>query len=278
MGAFTNRTALVTGAGAGIGRATALALAKEGARLILCDVNAEALADTAATIGPDGILHQEVVDVGDREAMAAFAAAVHERLPAVDLLINNAGVGLAGGALETPLSDWDWVMRINLGGVLHGVHFFVPAMVRARRGHVVNVSSALGYWAAAGMAGYATSKFAVYGLSESLRHELAPHGIGVSVICPGIIATGIVATTRLPGHRDPDTARRTITDAYRKRNYPPEKVAAAILRGVRQNRFLVPVTPEAWLLLALARWAPAWAHPIGNRVSRWAMPQVFPET
>jgi NAD(P)-dependent dehydrogenase (short-subunit alcohol dehydrogenase family) len=278
MAAFTDQIALVTGAGQGIGRATALALAKEGARLVLCDVAEAALAETAAAVGPERCLYQAVVDVGDREAMAAFADAVHERVPALDLLINNAGVGLAGGALETPLSDWDWVLRINLGGVLHGVHFFVPPMVRRRRGHVVNVSSALGYWAAAGMAGYATSKFAVYGLSESLRHELAPHGIGVSVICPGIISTGIVDRTRLPGHTDPDAARQTITGFYRRRNYPPERVAAAILRGIRRNRFLVPVTPEAWLLLALTRWAPAWAHPIGNRVSRWAMPLVFPET
>jgi NAD(P)-dependent dehydrogenase (short-subunit alcohol dehydrogenase family) len=128
------------------------------------------------------------------------------------------------------------------------------------------------------MGGYATSKFAVYGLSESLRHELAPQGIGVSVICPGIITTGIVAATRLPGHADPEQARQTIAGLYQRRNYPPERVATAILKAVRRNRFLVPVTPEAWLLLALTRWAPAWAHPIGNRISRWALPRVFPET
>ena len=133
-----DRTALVTGAGSGIGRASALAFARRGANLALCDVNEGGLAETeveARKLGVDVLCQR--VDVASAEQMQAFAAAVHARVEAVDVLMNNAGVGLGGGVLETSLEDWHWIVDINLFGVVHGIHHFVPAMVRrGRGGHV----------------------------------------------------------------------------------------------------------------------------------------------
>lgn len=258
MDGFSGKVALVTGAASGIGRETALALAREGAELILCDVDAEGLAKVRAAVERDGTCRlAEVVDVGDREAMGAFAGRVHGEVGPLDLLVNNAGVGVAGGLLDTSLADWDHVVHVNLWGVIHGCHFFVPPMVeRGRGGHVVNVASAAGYFATPDFLAYAATKFGVVGLSEAMRAELGPHRVGVTVICPGVIDTGIIATTRFRGKGDPEARRAQVQRFYEKRGYGPEKVARAILRAVRKNRAVVPVTPEAWLLYYMKRLAP----------------------
>ena len=225
---FDDKSVLVTGAGSGIGRETALLFAARGATLFLCDVDESGLTETAHDARRSGgEVHAHVVDVSRRDAMSAFAAAVHEKVTALDVLVNNAGVGLSGGVLDTDLEDWDWVISINLWGVIHGLHYFVPPMVRRKKGgHVVNVASAAGFMATPDMAAYGTTKYAVVGLSEALRGELLPHGIGVSVICPGIVNTAIVKTARLKGS---GMTRDDLIDLYKRRNYGPEKVASAIL-------------------------------------------------
>jgi NAD(P)-dependent dehydrogenase (short-subunit alcohol dehydrogenase family) len=270
------RVALVTGAARGIGRATALALADAGAQLIISDVNAAALDELAATLRERGrLLLAQTVDVSSRTAMADFAQAVHAQVPAVDVLVNNAGVGLSGGIESTTLDDWQWVLGVNLWGVIHGCHYFVPKMIEQAKlggapGHVVNVSSAFGYYGGSRTIGYCTSKFAVFGLSESLRNELAPHGIGVSVICPGVIDTDIISTTRIsaePG-RSPDRMRERVQKMYKKRNYPPEGVAEAIVEAVRCRRAVVPVTAEAWLLWFTSRVSAKLSHRFGNLANR----------
>jgi NAD(P)-dependent dehydrogenase (short-subunit alcohol dehydrogenase family) len=252
---FDDKSVLVTGAGSGIGRETALIFAARGASLFLCDVDEESLSATARDARRSGgTVHTYLVDVSRRDAMKTFATAVHEHVPAVDVLVNNAGVGLSGGVLDTELDDWEWVISINLWGVIHGCHFFVPAMVRRKQGgHVVNVASAAGFLATPDLAAYATTKFGVLGLSEALRTELLPHGIGVSTICPGIINTKIVETARLRGG---GMSRDELTALYKRRNYGPEKVAGAILGAVVKNRGVVPVTPEAWMTYALKRALP----------------------
>src|SRR5207247_1442113 len=160
------------------------------------------------------------VDVASREAMREFADTVHQQVEAVDILMNNAGVGLGGGFLDTTLDDWDWIIGINLLGVVHGCHFFVPKMVARRRGgHVVNVASAAAFTATEALSAYSTTKFGVFGLSEALRDELTPHGIGVTAVCPGIINTPITATSRLRGPNATDAARRLMIAMYQRRNY-----------------------------------------------------------
>ena len=256
---MNGKTALVTGAASGIGRATALALAERGADLFLCDLDEPGLAETEAAVselGRQALCRR--VDVADADAMRAFAETVHARVPAVDLLVNNAGVVIGGGLLDTPLDDWDWILGINLRGVIHGCHFFAPAMVtRAAGGHIVNLSSVAGYLGVEVLAAYSTTKFGVFGLSEALRDELAHHDIGVTAVCPGIIDTPIIRNARLRGPMlEGPEAREGIVAAYQRRNYTPERVAAAILEAVAKNRAVAPVSLEAWAAWYLKRAAP----------------------
>jgi NAD(P)-dependent dehydrogenase (short-subunit alcohol dehydrogenase family) len=251
------KLALVTGAGSGIGRETALLCARRGASLAICDVNSAGLAETeeeARRLGSDVLA--STVDVADRDQMLAFAAAVHERVAAVDLLVNNAGVGLGATFLETPLEDWDWILPINVMGVVHGCHIFIPAMVkRGQGGHVVNLSSAAGYFANPSLAAYSATKFAVRGLSEALRTELRPAGIGVTAICPGLINTPITRNSRLRGNAVGQ--RERVVKLYERRNYGPDRVAQRILHAVQHNRAVMPVSAEAWVMWWLSRFTPS---------------------
>jgi NAD(P)-dependent dehydrogenase (short-subunit alcohol dehydrogenase family) len=275
---FGGRTALVTGAASGIGRATALALARAGADLVICDVDEPGLEESAAAIRAAGRrVAARRVDVANREEMRAFAADVHRERPAVDLLVNNAGVGLGATFLDTTLEDWDWIVAINLWGVVHGCHFFVPPMVARRRGgHVVNVSSAAGYVATSPLAAYCTTKFGVLGLSEALREELAPHGIGVTTVCPGIINTPITERARMRGPAATPEARAALVALYRRRNYGPERVAANILKAVTRNRAVAPISPEAWVMYALKRVAPGLVAPLNRLFARRVNPALRP--
>jgi NAD(P)-dependent dehydrogenase (short-subunit alcohol dehydrogenase family) len=260
------KLALITGAGSGIGRETALLCARRGANLAICDVNTAGLAQTedeARRLGSEVLA--STVDVADRDQMLAFAAAVHERVDAVDLLVNNAGVGLGATFLETPLEDWDWILPINVMGVVHGCHIFVPAMVkRGRGGHVVNLSSAAGYFANPSLAAYSATKFAVLGLSEALRTELRPAGIGVTAICPGLINTPITRNSRLRGNAVGQ--RERVVKLYERRNYGPDRVAGRILHAVQHNRAVMPVSAEAWVMWWLSRFTPSLARGVSRAI------------
>ncbi len=262
------RSALVTGAASGIGRATALACARRGASLVLCDVDEAGLADVEREIRALGrhVLSRRV-DVGSPTEMEAFAAEVHREREAVDLLVNNAGLG--GLFLETSLEDWEWIARINLFGVIHGCHFFVPEMVRqGRGGHVVNVASAAAYAPLPAQSAYAATKFAIVGLSECLRAEFAPFGIGVTAVCPGFIDTPIVEHSRLRGvAADPENRRRTLA-FYRRRGYRPERVARNLLKAVQRGRTLAPISAEAWAMYYAVRAVPGVFRWVNRRLAR----------
>jgi len=248
---------LVTGAASGIGRATARLFAEAGAKLVVCDVNEAGLRELEDELrGKDALLLARRVDVSDRAAMQAFEGEVHRAVPAVEVLVNNAGVGLSGGLLQTTLDDWEWVLKINLWGAIHGCHFFVPRMVaRAKGGAVINVASVLGLHAAPGTIGYSTSKFGVVGLSEALRGELLPHGIEVTTICPGMIDTNILAAGRFRS-RDEERSRQKAQQLFSKRGHAPELVARAIVDSARGGGGVRPVAPEAWGIWMLQRFAP----------------------
>jgi short-subunit dehydrogenase len=254
---LNGKTVLITGAASGIGRATALACARRGARLMVCDLNEAALEQVAGELRGHGVtVLARRADVASRDDMAALAEAVHGEVEAADLLINNAGVAIGGGFLHTALDDWDWIVSINLIGVVHGCHFFIPAMVRRGSGHVVNVASSASFVASSPLAAYSATKFAVLGLSEALREELEPTGVGVTAVCPGLINTPITRAARMRGPAATEAARQRLVDAYNRRNYGPERVAAGILRAVQRNRAVAPIAPEAWALYYLKRFAP----------------------
>jgi NAD(P)-dependent dehydrogenase (short-subunit alcohol dehydrogenase family) len=255
---LSGKTVLVTGAASGIGKETALAFARRGAALVLCDLNEAGLGETATLVrgmGRDVLTRH--VDVAQRDDVREFAAAVHAQVDAVDILMNNAGVGLGAGFLDTSLADWEWIIGINLKGVIHGCHFFIPPMVkRGRGGHVINVASAAAFVAMEALAAYGTTKYAVFGLSEALGDELQRHRIGVTAVCPGIINTPITATSPLRGANDTPQMRQRMIAIYQRRNYGPERVARNILKAVQRNRAVAPISPEAWAMYYLKRLAP----------------------
>ncbi len=252
------KSALITGAASGIGKETALALARVGADLFLCDVDEaglKAVEETARSMGRTVLARP--TDVSSRHEMATFADDVHAKREAVDILVNNAGVALGGDFLQTPLDDWDWIVGINLKGVVHGCHLFVPRMVqRGRGGHVVNVASMAAFLPIPPFCAYNATKAAVVSLSESLRGELATHGIGVTAICPGIIRTAIADHMLVPEGEEGAKARATARSLMDRRNYGPDRVARGILKAIQRNRSVAPVSPEAWIAYALKRIAP----------------------
>ena len=265
---LSGKTALVTGAASGIGRESALAFGRRGADLVICDVDEPGLKETEAmlrSLGRDVLARR--VDVADSEAMRGFAEETSAQFGVVDILMNNAGVGLGASFLETSLEDWDRILRINVRGVIHGCHYFVPPMVeRGAGGHVVNVSSAAGYLPAEALSAYVTTKYAVLGLTESLRSELRRRGIGVTAICPGIVDTPITRSTPLRGRYAEEGQREEMVEAYRKRGYGPERVAENVLKAIGRNRGIAPVTPEAWIAWYAKRLSPA----LVSRLMAWA--------
>ncbi|WP_327125841.1 SDR family oxidoreductase [Streptomyces sp. NBC_01727] len=258
---FGGQLVLVTGAAGGIGRATAFAFAEAGARVVAVDRDAEGAARTAelARLIGSPAAWGEAVDVSDELAMEKLAEKVASEYGIVDVLVNNAGIGLSGSFLETTSEEWKNVLDVNLWGVIHGCRIFGKQMAeRGQGGHIVNTASAAAYQPSRALPAYSTSKAAVLMLSECLRAELAERSIGVSAICPGVVNTNITATTRFAGAdaAEEERLQKRTGRLYGLRNYPPEKVADAIIEAVVHNRAVVPVTPEARAARFLSRFSP----------------------
>jgi NAD(P)-dependent dehydrogenase (short-subunit alcohol dehydrogenase family) len=272
MSSLRGKTALVTGAASGIGLETALAFARRGADLVICDLDETRLGAAGERIeGLGRSVLARRVDVSSADEMGAFAAEVHQGIEAVDILMNNAGVAIGGPFLSTSLEDWNWILGINTLGVVHGCHFFIPNMVRrAQGGHVINVSSAAGYSASSMLPAYNATKFSVLGLSEALWEELRPHSIGVTAVCPGLIDTPITRSARLVGEMDKPEMREDMVRGYQRRGYTPDRVARNILKAVEKNRLVAPISPEAWALYYVKRFAPWLLRRIGLLLAKRA--------
>ncbi len=257
-GPFAHKLVVITGAGSGIGRATALAFAERGADVVLTDIDADAAAETLKLLGEHG-LAEYTVDSSDGDAVHRFAEQVRAEHGVPDIVVNNAGIGMSGPFLDTSVEDWERVIDVNLWGVIHGCRAFAPMLAeRAEGGQIVNLASAAAYLPSKILTAYATTKSAVLTLSVCLRAELAAHHIGVTAVCPGIVNTNITSTTRFVGVSEEEQRRRQQESSklYARRGFGPEGVAKDILRAVERNTAIAPSTPEAKVALVLSRLTP----------------------
>ena len=260
---FGDMLVSVTGAGSGIGRETAFAFAREGAEVVISDIDEAAVKDTAAEItARGGVAHAYVLDVSDAEAVEAFAERVSAEHGVPDIVVNNAGIGQAGNFLDTPAEQFDRVLDVNLGGVVNGCRSFGRRLVeRGTGGHIVNVSSMAAYAPLQSLNAYCTSKAATYMFSDCLRAELDAAGVGLTTICPGVIDTNIINSTRFDApagkqEEHVDGRRGQLGKMFALRRYGPDKVASAILSSVKKNKAIRPVAPEAYALYGLSRLLP----------------------
>jgi NAD(P)-dependent dehydrogenase (short-subunit alcohol dehydrogenase family) len=256
------KLALVTGAGAGIGRATAVELARQGARMVvIVDRDLAAANDSAVEVraaGAEAAVYQ--ADVSDEAAMVDLAEIVRNEHGVVDILVNNAGIGMAGRFLETTSEHWDAIMAVNVRGVISGSRAFGAQMVeRGEGGTIINVSSAAAYLPSKSMVAYSTTKAAVLGFSESLRADLADEGITVTAVCPGFVNTNIAKSTVYAGitAEQQDRARQKAYAAYRRRNFTPEATAKAIVKAVRTGPPVLPIAADSRLGHAMRRISPS---------------------
>lgn len=242
MRSFQQRKCFITGAASGIGRATALALAKEGALLCLTDIRDADLATACDSIRAEGgtVLASRALDIADYDAVRAFADDIHREHGSMDMLMNIAGISTWGTIENLEIEHWKQLVDINLMGPVHVLKSFVPAMIAAGNGgHIVNVSSAAGLFALPWHAAYSATKFGLRGISEVLRMDLAPHNIHVSLVCPGAVDTGLVRTINIVGIDREDPEVKQLTGRFQRHAVSPEQAANAILKGVRRNRFMV---------------------------------------
>jgi NAD(P)-dependent dehydrogenase (short-subunit alcohol dehydrogenase family)/pimeloyl-ACP methyl ester carboxylesterase len=254
---------VITGAGSGIGRATALAFAGEGAEVVSVDLDEAAAQNTAADTGGHGYR----LDVADSAATQALAERIRAAHGVPDVVVANAGIVVAGPFLATSEADWRKVVDVNLWGVVHTLRSFTPYLVdRGEGGHLVITASMAAYFPTKALPAYSVTKAAVLMLAQCLSEELAPAGVGVSAICPGVVHTNITRNARFAGS-DPareQEQRDAVTRTYRRRGYGPEGVAAAVLDAVRRNRLVVPVTPESRLVHLLNRVSPKFVRIVGR--------------
>ena len=274
------KSVFLTGAASGIGRATALAAAREGAVLFLTDVDQQGLVEVAEEIVAAGgeVAYAAPVDVADHEAVRAMATEVTAQHGAMDVVMNIAGIASWGTITAMPHSTWRRVVDVNLMGPIAVLEYLVPPMIEAGRGgQVVNVSSASGIIGMPWHAAYSASKFGLRGVSEVLRFDLARHRIGVSLVCPGGVDTGLTETVDIAGVDNTGPQFRRLQARFRKRAVTPERAAEAILEGVRRNRYWVYTSPDIRLAHLTQRYFPpgyALAMRVMNAVANKALPQV----
>ena len=264
------KVAVVTGAGSGIGRSTALLLARNGAKVHVADIDAERAREVVREIeAAGGNASAHALDVSDPTAVDAFAEAVFAADGRVDILHNNAGIGHVANIEATTVEDWQRVIGVNLLGVAYGIQAFVPRMLaQGRPASVINTASQAGINPAPKMAPYVSSKYGVVGMTESLNAELSRRGIRFSAICPGIIDTNIVATATMRGELA--AKQRKLTDFYATKGVSPDEVADAVLRAIEKHTLIVPV-PRRQVLVPylLHRLSPNLMQPIARALDRY---------
>ena len=257
-----DRTAVVTGAASGIGRAIATSLAQRGCHLALADIDEAGLARTADALAVHGVrVSRHPLDVGDAAAIASLPAKVTAVHPGVDVLVNNAGVALGGTFEEVAEADFEWLFAINFWGTVRMTRAFLPLLHGSAEARIVNLSSLFGIIAPPGQSAYSASKFAVRGFSGALRNELVGTRIGVTVVHPGGIATSIAKNARLPKDLTAEEAAEQRKRFESFLTMPPERAGETIVRGIERRKARILVGWDAKLLAALERLMPVnyWA-------------------
>ena len=277
---FAGKRVFLTGAASGIGRATALKLAAQGAELYLTDRDAEGLETTVADARALGgtVAEHRALDIADYDEVARFAADIHTSHPSMDIVMNIAGVSAWGTVERLTHTQWSSMVSINLMGPIHVIETFLPPMVAAGRGgHLVNVSSAAGLVALPWHAAYSASKFGLRGLSEVLRFDLARHRIGVSVVVPGAVNTPLVQTVDIAGVDRENPRVQRLVNRFTGHAVAPEVVADKIIAGVRKNRFLIYTSNDIRVLYLLKRVA-WWPYSVAMRRANDIFTELMPRT
>jgi NAD(P)-dependent dehydrogenase (short-subunit alcohol dehydrogenase family) len=256
MKQLKDRIAVVTGAGSGIGRALSVLLAEEGCRLAVADINREGLAETQRQLEALGRpVSAHVVDVSNKARMQEFVGEVLEAHGGVNIVVNNAGVAVAKTFEDHSIEDFEWLMGINFWGVIYGCKGFLPHLLKAEEGHIVNISSLFGLVGVPMQTSYCASKFAVRGFSEALRVELSASKVGVSSVHPGGIATNIAASSRHQQDAESTALHARSIEVFKKM-MPPSAAAARIVAGIKKNKPRVLITRETYAMDLAKRVAP----------------------
>lgn len=275
---FAGKRVFLTGAASGIGRATALKLAAQGAVLYLTDRDAEGLKTTVGDAEALGgtVAEHRALDISDYHEVAHFAADIHTHHPAMDIVMNIAGVSAWGTVEQLTHKQWTSMISVNLMGPIHVIETFLPPMIAAGRGgHVVNVSSAAGIVALPWHSAYSASKFGLRGLSEVLRFDLARHHIGVSVVVPGAVHTPLVHSVEIAGVDREHPRVQRLVDRFTGHAVTPEKVAEKMLAGIRKNRFLIYTSNDIRALYLFKRFA-WWPYSIAMRQANDVFTRLMP--
>jgi NAD(P)-dependent dehydrogenase (short-subunit alcohol dehydrogenase family) len=272
------RKVFLTGAASGIGKALAVRAAREGAVLHLTDVRADALTRVVAEIESGGgtVAFAEVADVSDHDAVRKLGQRLTRAHGAMDVVMNVAGISVWGTVRSLEHHQWRRVVDVNLMGPIHVIEALVPPMIDSGRGgHLVNVSSAAGLIGMPWHAAYSASKFGLRGVSEVLRFDLRRHGIGVSLVCPGAVATPLTDTIEVAGVDKESRSFRRAQAVFRRHAVTPERAADAILEGLRRGRYWIYTSTDVRLAHALQRYLP-FAYSAVMRLMNWGANKALP--
>jgi len=268
-----DKVVVVTGAGSGIGRALALDLARRGSHLALSDVDEAGLAETVAQVQKTGArVRSDRLDVADRDAFARYALDVVEEFGRVNVVINNAGVALAGDFTDLEYNDIDWIVGVNFWGVVHGTKEFLPHLIASGDGHVVNLSSLFGLVSMPGQSMYNATKYAVRGMTEALREEMliAGHPVGVTAVHPGGVKTAIARNARVSAKESKEDTARLFDEKLARMT--PERAAEIIVNGILKNRARVLVGLDAHAVHHFAKLLGSRYQDVVARTSKRVLP------